>query len=98
MLTTKQRSVLRSKANTLKPTIFIGKEGLTEKVLNQLDFELFVHELVKVSILQSCTLPAKELLQICSEKLSAQPVCAIGKKFVLYKFSEKENFNHIPLE
>ena len=37
MLKGKQRAYLRSIANTLKPITQIGKEGVTESFLDQLD-------------------------------------------------------------
>ena len=45
MLKGKQRAYLRSLANTLKPTTQIGKEGVTESFLEQLDGMLRTREL-----------------------------------------------------
>lgn len=53
MLKGKQRAYLRSLANTLKPTTQIGKEGVTESFLEQLDGMLRTRELVKVTILEN---------------------------------------------
>lgn len=43
-----QRAFLRSKAQDLDPIVYVGKEGLTEGVVNALDMALESHELVKV--------------------------------------------------
>lgn len=47
MLKGKQRAYLRSIANTLKPSTQIGKDGVTESFLEQLDDMLRKREIVK---------------------------------------------------
>lgn len=95
MLNSKQRAKLRGIASTIDATTIIGKEGLTETVLAQIDRELLARELVKVSVLEGADANAKEYLQVASEKLSAEQVCFIGRKFVLYRFSTKKGVKHI---
>jgi len=82
--------MLRSMANKLNPTIIIGKGGITENLINQVDIELEARELVKGSILKTALLDAKTVCAELAEKLDAQAVQAIGSKFVLYRES-KEN-------
>lgn len=94
-MNSKQRAKLRSLASNIDATTIIGKEGLTETVLAQIDRELYARELVKVSILEGAELSAKEYLQIASEKLNATQVCSIGRKFVLYRLSNKKGIKHI---
>ena len=77
MLKGKQRAYLRSIANTLKPITQIGKEGVTESFLDQLEDMLKAREIVKVSILENAN-------AIC-EALRAEFVQAIGFKFTIYK-------------
>ncbi len=43
-----QRAFLRSKAQTLDPVVYVGKDGLTDGVVNALNLALDSHELVKV--------------------------------------------------
>ena len=95
MLNSKQRAKLRGIASTIDATTIIGKEGLTETVLAQIDRELLARELVKVSVLEGAEANAKEYLQVASEKLSAEQVCFIGRKFVLYRFSTKKGVKHV---
>lgn len=94
-MNSKQRANLRSLASTIDATTIVGKDGLTENILAQIDRELHARELVKVSILESAELSAKEYLQIASEKLKAEQVCSIGRKFVLYRLSNKKGIKHI---
>ena len=53
MLNGRQRAYLRSIANTLKPITQIGKDGVTEAFLDQLDAMLDSREIVKVTILET---------------------------------------------
>ncbi len=96
-MTTKQRSKLKAMANTLRPAVTIGKEELTENVLNEIAAALFHHELVKVAALQSCTLSAKDMMNQVCEILNCEPVLCVGNRFIVYKFSDKEGIEHIEL-
>lgn len=49
-LTEPQRRLLRSLAHPRKPIVSIGRNGLTESVLNELERALNHHELVKVKV------------------------------------------------
>ena len=90
MLNSKQRAYLRSLANTMKPITQIGKEGVNERFLEQLDDMLNARELVKINILETAGLDAKETANaICSE-LRAEFVQAIGFKFTIYRKNVEE--------
>lgn len=95
MLNSKQRAKLRSIASGLEPMIIIGKDGLTDNVLMQIENQLFAHEMVKISVLEGAELSAKDYLHESAEKLGAEEVCFIGRKFVLYKMSNKKGLKHI---
>ena len=86
MLKGKQRAYLRSIANTLKPSTQIGKDGVTESFLEQLDDMLRKkRNKVKVTILETAGLETKETANAICEALRAEFVQAIGSKFTLYK-------------
>lgn len=95
MLNSKQRAKLRSIANTISATTIMGKDGLTDTVLAQIDRELTARELVKVSVLETAEASARDYLIESAEKLKAEQVCFIGKKFVLYRRSNKQGIKHI---
>lgn len=90
MLKGKQRSYLKSLANNMRPITQIGKEGLTEEFLTQLDDMLRARELVKVSILDTAGLDAKEAAHAVCEYLRAEYVQSIGSKFTIYR-KNREN-------
>ena len=95
MLNSKQRAKLRSLASTISATTIMGKDGLTDTVLAQIDRELTARELVKVSVLETAEASARDYLIESAEKLNAEQVCFIGKKFVLYRKSNKQGIKHI---
>ena len=95
MLNSKQRAKLRSIASTISATTIMGKEGLTDTVLAQIDRELEARELVKVSVLETAECSAKDYLKETAEALKAEEVCFIGKKFVVYRRSKKQGIKHI---
>lgn len=90
MLNGKKRAYLRSIANTTKPTTQIGKDGITEEFLEQLDDQLRAREIVKVNILETAGLDTKEAANSVCEAIRAEFVQAIGSKFTVYKKNLEE--------
>jgi len=90
MITGKQRAFLRKMANSLDPVFIIGKEGISDVTISQLADVLEARELIKVKILESAFLDTKATCNEMAARLGAEPVQAIGSKFVLYKQAEKE--------
>ena len=90
MLTSKQRARLRAMANTLSDTVLIGKEGLTDAVIAQVEEVLEKHELMKIKILETAMLAPREAQQVLCEELDAEPVQCIGNRFVVYRAREKD--------
>ena len=84
-MTTKDRAVLRSAANTLEACCYIGKEGVTDAVLNGVRDALTARELIKLSVQENCPLTAREACEEICDCLGADPVQCIGRKFVIYK-------------
>ncbi len=62
-----QRAFLRSKAQTLDPVVYVGKDGMSAGVASALDAALTSHELVKVRFTGS----KDEVREISSELESA---------------------------
>ena len=85
MLTSKQRAYLRGLANTIPATQQLGKDGVTESVAQQAALELKAKELIKIRVLESALLTAREASELLCEALEAEPVQCIGSKLVLYK-------------
>ena len=95
MLDKKARIKLRSIASTIKPTVWIGKDGFSNNAINQINEEIFNHELVKISLQETAVLPTEDELIEIAVKLGADVVTVIGRKIILYKHSEKKNIKHV---
>lgn len=88
MINSKQRKHLKSLANTIEPKIIIGKNGITENLLIQIEETLEANELVKIKILKNNLFDDKDTVQEILEKLNAEFVSHMGSKFVIYRQSE----------
>jgi RNA-binding protein len=96
MLTSKQRAYLRGLGNELDPIFQIGKGGLSEEIINQLDAALEARELIKVRVLKSCLDDASDLAEEIAEALEAHVVQKIGKSFLLYREALEEPQIRLP--
>jgi RNA-binding protein len=90
MITSKQRSFLRSLANGIDPVLLIGKGGIDENVIKQADEVLEARELIKVGILRNSDLESREACGIICEATGAEPVQVIGNRFVVYRQSNEK--------
>jgi len=90
MITGKQRAVLRKMSNTLDPVFIIGKGGINDTILHEIGDVLEARELIKIKILETALLDTKSTCNMVAEALGAEPVQAIGSKFVIYRKAEKE--------
>ena len=85
MLTSKQRAGLRSMANTMETILYVGKEGITDATVKEAYDALEARELIKCAVQQNCELTAREALDELCERLHAEPVQCIGRRFVMYR-------------
>ena len=98
MITSKQRATLRSLANRLDTVMQIGKGGITESVITQAQQAISNKEMIKVRVLESALLTAREACDELAQRTRSEGVQAIGSKFVLYRQSHnKEKKNKIEL-
>lgn len=96
MITSKQRSYLKSLAHSLEPSVYLGKGGLTDNIINEVEVNLEARELVKVKLQEGCALDPKEVANQIAERLGAEFVQAIGKKFTLYRESKENKKIELP--
>ncbi len=95
MITTKQRAELKSIANKTESSLQIGKDGVTESVLKQIDDILIAREIIKITILKTCPETQDDCMNKICDNLSAEQVQKIGSKIVIYKMSNKKGIKHI---
>ncbi len=83
-LTNKQIRDLKARAQRLKPTIKLGKDGMSAGFLAALDQDLAHRELVKVKF-DECKEQKKELAPQLAEKTSSLLVTRVGNVAVLFR-------------
>lgn len=96
MLTGKQRSFLRAKANKMDPFVHIGKEGLNDSVYEKIDEVLDDHELVKIRVLDNSLESIDKVVEKVNEKMGSELVQIIGSVFIIYRKNLEEPIYNLP--
>lgn len=89
-MTGAERAVFRKAANSLKPIFQIGKEDVGENLIHSVDEALAKRELIKLAVLETSTLTAKQAAEILAGRTGADVIQCIGRKFVLYRKKPEE--------
>lgn len=88
-MTSKQRAYLRGLANSIDPIFQIGKSGLSENLLKQLDDALEARELIKINVLENSGEDVKSLGNTIADSINAVCVQTVGNKITLYRARKK---------
>jgi RNA-binding protein len=96
MLTGKQKRHLRSLAHHLNPIFQVGKGGVNENLIKQVEETLEVRELIKVSVLNNCGEDKDEVAEEIAQGSGAEIVQIIGNTIVLYKESKEHKTIELP--
>lgn len=90
MLTSKQRAYLRGLANSTETILQVGKEGISENLIRQVDDALTARELIKGKVLETAPGFAREIAQELAEATGSEVVQVIGMRFVLFRRNLKD--------
>ncbi len=90
VLTSKQRAHLRGLANTLPVIIQVGKGGVSDNLIQQIDTALEAREVIKIRFLQNVDDNPEELARMLANLTESEVVQRIGKVAVLYRPSRKK--------
>lgn len=89
MLDKKKKQYLKSLGNTLKASVQIGKDGLSENVIDMCERSLEAHELIKVALLKSCPVSVQEIALDISSQTNSDIINIIGRTILMFRQSEK---------
>jgi RNA-binding protein len=93
MPSSKLRKTLRAAGHHLSPIVQVGKEGVTDALLKQLDEQLVAHELVKVKIGGESPEDRFEVAERLGSAADAQVAQILGRTVLVYrKHPEKPKF------
>jgi len=92
MITRRMKRRIKSELSTEKPTIWIGKEGTSSQILNEISRQLEKREMVKVKVLKSA-LNEEETQKIAS-KIAQQTESTLidvrGHTIILYRLRRRK--------
>lgn len=91
MLTSKQRATLRGAANGLSPVFQIGKDGVNDAVVQAAAACLAKRELIKLRLLETSPVTAREAADTLAQKTRAEVVQVIGGTVVLFLKKKKDS-------
>lgn len=90
MLNSRQRAQLRGMANSYDTILQVGKSGISEQTLKQVDDALTARELIKLRRLETAPETTRETADFIAQKVGADVVQVIGSKFILYRQSKEK--------
>ena len=89
MLTSKQRAQLRGLANGMQAIFQVGKGGIGDALIKQVDDALEARELIKITVLENAQTTSRAVADEIAVKVKADVVQVIGSKFILYHESKE---------
>ena len=88
MLNSRQRAQLRSMANDYETILQIGKSGIGENTVKQVNDALEARELIKLRVLETCPQTSREAAYLLAAETKSDIVQVIGSRFILYRESK----------
>lgn len=95
-MTSKQRAYLRSLANSITPIFQVGKNGISDNLIKQIDDALEARELIKITVLETAPEDIKQLALELSESTNSIFIQSIGNKITLFRAREKNSKITLP--
>lgn len=96
MITSKQRAYLRGIGHVQNAIFQVGKGGINDNLIKQVDDALEAREIIKITVLETALTSARA---VCSEicgAVGAEPVQCIGNKLVIYRESKENKKIELP--
>lgn len=90
MLNSRQRAQLRAMANDYETILQIGKSGISDNTIKQVNDALEARELIKLRVLETCPLTSREAADELSAATNGDVVQVIGSRFILYRQSKEK--------
>lgn len=95
MMNSNTRAKLRSLAMNIQPLTQVGKNGISDTLIKQVDEQLESRELIKIAVLKNAEVDACAVALELAEATSSEVVQVIGSKITLYRVSKKDNVKHV---
>jgi len=89
MLTSNQRASLRKCANKMETILQIGKGGILDTSIKQINDALTARELIKIRVLDTAEFSSREAANEIASKINCEVIQVIGSRIVLFRYNEK---------
>ena len=90
-MNSKQRAFLRSLANNITSIFQVGKNGISENLIKQVDDALEARELIKLNVLETSPDDINNIANLLAEKTKSNIVQIMGNKITLYRARKKDS-------
>ena len=95
-MTSKQRAYLRSLANNLTAIFQVGKNGISDNLIKQVDDALEARELIKLNVLETSPDEITEIANLLAQKTNSDLVQIVGNKITLFRQKKKDSKINLP--
>ena len=85
MLNSKERAYLKSLSVNADTLFQVGKGGISDALIKQVDDALTARELIKISALETIPEPAKDIAQKLADATNSEVVAVIGRKMIFWR-------------
>nr|WP_320115997.1 ribosome assembly RNA-binding protein YhbY [uncultured Desulfuromonas sp.] len=84
-LSGKQNRFLRGLGHHLNPVVLIGKDTVSQGVIDSVEEALDQHELIKVKLLEGCLMDRKDVSEQLSTTTGSAVVQILGRTILLFR-------------
>lgn len=95
-MTSKQRAYLRGLANKIDAIFQIGKNGINDNLIKQLDDALEARELIKITVLENSPDTVREAAEDIAGNIKAEVIQVMGNKITLFRQKKKDSRIELP--
>ena len=95
-MTSKQRAYLRGLANPLAAILQVGKNGLNDNLIKQVEDALEARELIKLSVLETAPEDNRTVAETLATSTNSVLVQVVGNKITLYRAKKKNPKIQLP--
>ena len=90
-MTGSERAAFRAAANRLEAIQQVGHLGIGEQLIRNVDMALTARELIKLRVLETCPMTAREAADALAGATGAEVIQVIGYRFVLYRYNPEKH-------
>lgn len=95
-MTSKQRAYLRGLANKIDAIFQVGKNGISDNLIMQVNDALEAREFIKLNVLETSPEDIQEIANTLSEATNSVLVQTVGNKITLYRARKKNSKIQLP--